>query len=72
LSGSTGTFLLGCERGLDDRQFARALYQRSRTFVVPASTVGYPGYLRIGFGHRDVEQLRGGLNELAAALNALT
>ncbi len=48
----------------DDIQFATAL-GRSGVFVIPASTLGYPGQIRIGFGHRDPGRLEAALEALA-------
>ncbi len=48
----------------DDVQFATAL-GRSGVFVIPASTLGYPGQIRIGFGHRDPGRLEAALEALA-------
>ena len=52
----------------DDMALARWLRERHDCFVVPGSCVGYPGALRVGFGHRDAEALRAALGQLALAL----
>lgn len=52
----------------DDRRVARDLRERHDCLVVPGSCVGYPGMLRIGFGHRDAEALEAALERLAFAL----
>lgn len=63
--------LVGLGGNPDDRRVARDLRERHDCFVVPGSCVGYPGMLRVGFGHRDVEALEAALERLALAL-ALT
>ncbi len=58
------TMLLAPRGGLDDVQFAIAV-RRSGVFVIPGSTLGYPGQIRIGFGHRDPGRLEAALEALA-------
>ncbi|MNT84919.1 hypothetical protein D3C72_2250140 [compost metagenome] len=47
-----------CERWYADRD----------CFAIPGTTLGYPGMLRLGFGHRDEAALRGALACLAERL----
>ncbi len=52
----------------DDMAFGRQLRESHDCFVVPGSCLGYPGALRIGFGHRDPEALSQALDTLRQAL----
>ncbi len=52
----------------DDMALARRLREHHDCFVVPGSCLGYPGALRIGFGHRDPDVLRAALHQLGLAL----
>jgi aspartate/methionine/tyrosine aminotransferase len=54
----------------DDMALARHLREEHDCFVVPGSCLGYPGALRIGFGHRDPEELEAALAQLRLALAA--
>lgn len=55
----------------DDRRVARALREDFGLFVLPGSTLGYPGALRVGFGHRDPAALAAALARLETGLRAL-
>ncbi len=63
-------FLLGLADGtpLDDLALADAWYQDARVMAIPGTTVGFPGTLRVGFGHRDEAGLTAGLDFLAERL----
>jgi len=54
----------------DDMRLAARLREDHSCFVVPGSCLGYPGALRIGFGHRNPEDLTRALACLKAALAA--
>ncbi len=54
----------------DDTALARRLREEHDCFVVPGACLGYPGALRIGFGHRNPEALEGALAQLRLALAA--
>lgn len=54
----------------DDMGLATRLREEHNCFVVPGSCLGYPGALRIGFGHRDAEELQQALACLKEALAA--
>lgn len=60
--------LLGAEGGLDDVALCEAWYGDRSCFAIPGSTLGYPGTLRLGFGHRDEAALRRALDFLAEHL----
>lgn len=55
----------------DDREVARALREDFGLFVLPGSTLGYPGALRVGFGHRDPVALTSALARCETGLRAL-
>lgn len=63
--------LLWPRKGQDDREVARALREDFDLFVLPGSTLGYPGALRVGFGHRDPAVLTAALARLETGLRAL-
>ncbi|MEB3329099.1 MAG: pyridoxal phosphate-dependent aminotransferase [Candidatus Sericytochromatia bacterium] len=70
LSPRAAACLLGV-RGrapLDDVALAERLYRDDRLLVVPGATLGYPGWLRVGYGHRDARALGEALEVLGAAL----
>ena len=52
----------------DDLALARRLREVDGCFVVPGSCLGYPGALRIGFGHRDEAALDRALDALRRAV----
>ena len=52
----------GCR---DDRNLARDLRESRGLFCLPGSTLGYPGALRIGFGHRSLDDLSASLAVLS-------
>lgn len=52
----------------DDMALARRIREEHDCFVVPGSCLGYPGALRVGFGHRDAEALELTLTQLSVAL----
>lgn len=54
----------------DDDAFASAFHRERRALVVPGSRLGYPGALRVGYGHRDPAALEAALAALAGALAA--
>lgn len=54
----------------DDMALARRIRDEHDCFVVPGACLGYPGALRVGFGHRDPEVLMRALDQLRAALYA--
>jgi aspartate/methionine/tyrosine aminotransferase len=54
----------------DDMALGRQLRELHDCFVVPGSCLGYPGALRIGFGHRDPVALSQALGTLRHALAA--
>jgi aspartate/methionine/tyrosine aminotransferase len=56
--------------GLDDVAVAEGLYAAERLLVVPGSTLGHPGWLRVGYGHRDTAALEQALEVMGAALAA--
>lgn len=60
--------LLWPEASGDDEALARRLREDHDCFVVPGSCLGYPGSLRIGFGHRDPVLLEEALSNLALGL----
>jgi aspartate/methionine/tyrosine aminotransferase len=68
VSDSAVCFLLGAEGGLDDVALAEAWYAERACFAIPGSTLGYPGTLRVGFGHRDEAALKAALAFLAERL----
>lgn len=68
VADSAVCFLLGAEGGLDDVPLAEAWYAERACFVIPGSTLGYPGTLRLGYGHRDEAALRAALAFLAERL----
>ncbi len=53
--------------GQDDQAIARHLREVHDVFVVPGSCLGYPGALRIGYGHRDAGRLQAALAALSGA-----
>jgi len=55
----------------DDREVARALREDFGLFVLPGSTLGYPGALRVGFGQRDPLMLVETLARFETGLKAL-
>lgn len=55
----------------EDEPLARRLREDFDCFVVPGSCLGYPGALRVGFGHRDEEALMLALEQLGRGLSAL-
>ncbi len=55
----------------DDREVARALREDFGLFVLPGSTLGYPGALRVGFGHRDAVALTEALARFETGLRSL-
>ncbi|HEY9856553.1 MAG TPA: aminotransferase class I/II-fold pyridoxal phosphate-dependent enzyme, partial [Stenomitos sp.] len=55
----------------DDREVARALREDFGLFVLPGSTLGYPGALRVGFGQRDPVTLLAALARFETGLDAL-
>lgn len=55
----------------DDRAVARALREDFELFTLPGSTLGYPGALRVGFGHRDPLTLAEALARFETGLRAL-
>lgn len=55
----------------DDQEVARALREDFGLFVLPGSTLGYPGSLRVGFGHRDPVALTEALARFETGLRAL-
>ena len=65
-------FLLGRADGvpLSDVVLADAWYREERVLAIPGTTVGFPGLLRVGFGHRDAAGLAAGLGFLDAKLGA--
>jgi aspartate/methionine/tyrosine aminotransferase len=71
-SDRSAACLVGLEGrpGLDDVAVAEALYAVERLLVVPGSTLGHPGWLRVGYGHRDSGALERALEVLGAALAA--
>lgn len=56
----------------DDREVARALAEDFGLFCLPGSTLGYPGALRVGYGHRDAESLLASLARLETGMRALS
>ena len=56
--------------GFNDEAFAHASYTRHCLFVVPGSRIGYPGRLRIGYGHRNADELSLSLSELLDQLSS--
>lgn len=69
-SAHAACFLLGRADGrpLEDLALADAWYREARVMAIPGSTVGFPGTLRVGFGHRDEAGLAAGLDFLAEQL----
>lgn len=55
----------------DDREVARSLREDFGLFVLPGSTLGYPGALRVGFGHRDPVTLTAALARCETGLRSL-
>ncbi|MNY04688.1 Capreomycidine synthase [compost metagenome] len=55
----------------DDLQLAARLREEYGLFCLPGSTLGYPGALRVGFGHRDPAALDAALARLEAGLRQL-
>ncbi len=68
-AGGVTTVVRSRPAGPDDVALARRLRERG-VFVLPGSFVGYPGWLRIGCGHREAEDLVGALAALEGALVA--
>lgn len=60
--------LLGVEGGFDDVALCERWYAERTCFAIPGTTLGYPGTLRLGFGHRDEADLIGALDFLARHL----
>lgn len=67
-SDHAGCFLLTPPGPFDDMSACDRWYDEDRVLVIPGSTVGYPGTLRVGFGQRDAEALVAALQDLAARL----
>lgn len=63
-------FLLGRADGapLDDVALAAAWYDEDRVMAIPGTTIGFPGTLRVGYGHRDEAGLTAGLRFLDGKL----
>ncbi len=55
----------------DDRALALRLRHEFELFVLPGSCVGYPGWVRVGFGHRNGSDLVAALARLETGLGAL-
>ncbi|MBO9541116.1 pyridoxal phosphate-dependent aminotransferase [bacterium] len=55
----------------NDRQLAAQLREEFDLFCLPGSTLGYPGALRVGFGHRDPATLDAALTRLEEGLRQL-
>lgn len=55
----------------DDEQLAARLREEFGVFCLPGSTLGYPGALRVGFGHRAPGALDLALDRLAEGLRRL-
>lgn len=55
----------------DDRGLALRLRHEFDLFVLPGSCVGYPGWIRVGFGHREPADLIGTLARCEAGLRAV-
>lgn len=53
----------------NDQDLAIQVREAFDCFVVPGSFVGYPGALRVGFGHRDEAVLEAALTQLGKALS---
>ncbi|MNS81483.1 Capreomycidine synthase [compost metagenome] len=68
VADSAVCFLLGAEGGLDDLTLAEAWYAERACFAIPGTTLGYPGTLRVGYGHRDEAAMRAALAFLAERL----
>lgn len=68
VTDSAVCFLLSAEGGFDDVALCERWYAERSSFAIPGSTLGYPGTLRVGFGHRDEAALREALGFLAARL----
>jgi aspartate/methionine/tyrosine aminotransferase len=59
---------VGARPRLDDVVHAEQLYARRGLLVVPGATMGYPGWFRVGYGHRDAQALNEALTVLAEGL----
>ncbi|MFN3430343.1 MAG: pyridoxal phosphate-dependent aminotransferase [Candidatus Sericytochromatia bacterium] len=68
VADSAVCFLLGTDGGLDDVTLAEAWYAERACFAIPGTTLGYPGTLRVGYGHRDEAALVAALAFLAERL----
>lgn len=55
----------------DDQGVAARLREEFGVFCLPGSTLGFPGALRVGFGHRDPAVLAAALQQLEVGLSAL-
>jgi aspartate/methionine/tyrosine aminotransferase len=66
VSDAAVCFLLSADGGFDDVALCERWYNERNCFAIPGSTLGYPGTLRVGFGHRDEAALRAALDYLAA------
>lgn len=68
VTDSAVCFLLSAEGGFDDVALCERWYEARSCFAIPGSTLGYPGTLRVGFGHRDEAALHAALQHLSVAL----
>ncbi|MEB3284098.1 MAG: pyridoxal phosphate-dependent aminotransferase [Candidatus Sericytochromatia bacterium] len=72
-SAATAIGLLGVRpevlSDFDARKFALACYAEERALLVPGCTIGYPGRLRIGYGHRSAETLAEAVNYVVRRLS---
>jgi hypothetical protein len=62
---TAGVALVRCDQ---DVAIAERWFARQRGLVIPGSTCGLPGYLRLGFGHRDPAALEAALASLLPLL----
>jgi aspartate/methionine/tyrosine aminotransferase len=66
-----GVVTLLWPRAEDDQRLAARLREEFGVFCLPGSTLGYPGALRVGFGHRAPDALEAAFAQLERGLRQL-